>query len=681
MQQNILDKLNTINDKIQQDPSNIALWNEAGMLLLTIDEDATAIFKVAYELEPSMASASNYSEALRRKERYADAIEVLSPYTKTNNTSILYNLALNYTGLGDKTSAIRLYNKLLKIAQDDNEALCNLANIYSDEARYTKAKELYIKAMTNGYFNARVNLINCLIKQGEFIKALNLCVKQGKKRNLLLLKDDSILDTSIIDFHYLLNLASLLEHLAPYHASSVYNLLLLNFANQDSIINASYYYLRLSFDTELSERLREYTYTKGVSLYHYRYLKLGEDERYFLAITPHLIEELKAQNKPLLIRFEQGFGDSILYLRYLGLLDSYNLPVKIYLQPKLRPLYQRLVDKEGYSNITLLDSISKEEEEHFLKLPSLLSLDKIYEQKSDALGVLKADFIKEAASLPLLNSQEKVDEKGANNQPKRKLRIGICTTTNRAFVNHKDKALALRQLGRYLVNSADVEYYNFNIEYDSDASALAPSAGYSAMSLAPRVRVLKETKAMHSVPKSPRQMPVTSKEIASTLNEAKEGIDDALAYSSLHTAKRSRVASAMSAAIRASVASAPKGTKKGRAATKTNAKKGKKHQGKAPLSMTFLKDELVTFEDTARYLSNMDLVISVDTSLSNLAESMGIRTFLLVPFRSDFRYGVFKDYVFTPTLFPHTTAFRQFIPNDWDKSLGLLNKELREFIK
>ena len=51
-----------------------------------------------------------------------------------------------------------------------------------------------------------------------------------------------------------------------------------------------------------------------------------------------------------------------------------------------------------------------------------------------------------------------------------------------------------------------------------------------------------------------------------------------------------------------------------------------------------LKDELKSFDDTASAMSNVDLFISVDTACIHLAGALGIKSYLLIPYCSDWRW-------------------------------------------
>lgn len=57
--------------------------------------------------------------------------------------------------------------------------------------------------------------------------------------------------------------------------------------------------------------------------------------------------------------------------------------------------------------------------------------------------------------------------------------------------------------------------------------------------------------------------------------------------------------------------------------------------------MIDLKPDIKTFDDTASAMANVDIMVSVDTSCIHLAGAMGIKSLLLIPYCSDWRW--FKD--------------------------------------
>jgi tetratricopeptide repeat protein len=84
------------------------------------------------------------------------------------------------------------------------------------------------------------------------------------------------------------------------------------------------------------------------------------------------------------------------------------------------------------------------------------------------------------------------------------------------------------------------------------------------------------------------------------------------------------------------------------------------YYGRAPL--IHLSTEVKDFEDTMAIMAGLDLVLTVDTSVAHLAGAMGIPTWILLPWCSEWRW--LKDRADSPW-YPTVRLFRQPSPNDW----------------
>ena len=62
--------------------------------------------------------------------------------------------------------------------------------------------------------------------------------------------------------------------------------------------------------------------------------------------------------------------------------------------------------------------------------------------------------------------------------------------------------------------------------------------------------------------------------------------------------------------------------------------------------MINLAKDFKSFSDTASALKAMDVVVTVDTSVAHLAGALGVKTYLLLPYASDWRW--FGDTKTTP---------------------------------
>ncbi len=88
-----------------------------------------------------------------------------------------------------------------------------------------------------------------------------------------------------------------------------------------------------------------------------------------------------------------------------------------------------------------------------------------------------------------------------------------------------------------------------------------------------------------------------------------------------------------------------------------------------------LNSELKDFADTAAAISNLDLVISVDTSVAHLAGAIGKPVWTLLPFVPDWRWMLERD---DSPWYPSMRLFRQTQLNDW---AGVFNQVKESLIQ
>ncbi len=94
--------------------------------------------------------------------------------------------------------------------------------------------------------------------------------------------------------------------------------------------------------------------------------------------------------------------------------------------------------------------------------------------------------------------------------------------------------------------------------------------------------------------------------------------------------------------------------------------------------ITDLNPTIRDFSDTAQLISELDLLISVDTAVAHLGGAMGRPVWLLLPYSPDWRW--MRD-TKKSLWYPSITLFRQKKPNDWDSVLAEVQKELSLFLK
>ncbi|MDD5328827.1 MAG: tetratricopeptide repeat protein [Sulfuricella sp.] len=92
-------------------------------------------------------------------------------------------------------------------------------------------------------------------------------------------------------------------------------------------------------------------------------------------------------------------------------------------------------------------------------------------------------------------------------------------------------------------------------------------------------------------------------------------------------------------------------------------------------NIAYFGRELHSFADTAGLIANMDLVISVDTSVAHLAAALGKTVWLLLPFNPDWRWMLGRT---DSPWYPSMKLFRQKEIGDWNSVLSMAAQDLKQ---
>ncbi|MBV9120806.1 MAG: tetratricopeptide repeat protein [Chloroflexi bacterium] len=96
------------------------------------------------------------------------------------------------------------------------------------------------------------------------------------------------------------------------------------------------------------------------------------------------------------------------------------------------------------------------------------------------------------------------------------------------------------------------------------------------------------------------------------------------------------------------------------------------------LSVVDLGAGITDFADTAAIVSQLDLVVSIDTSVAHLAGALGKPLWLLLTWNPDWRWLLDRD---DSPWYPTARLFRQASPGDWRGVVERLGAELVELVK
>lgn len=84
--------------------------------------------------------------------------------------------------------------------------------------------------------------------------------------------------------------------------------------------------------------------------------------------------------------------------------------------------------------------------------------------------------------------------------------------------------------------------------------------------------------------------------------------------------------------------------------------------------------DIADFSDTAALLTQLDLVVSVDTAVAHLAGAMGVPVWVMLPFSADWRHHQDRD---DNPWYPSMRLFRQTSAGDWGPVLQRLAREIQ----
>ena len=97
-------------------------------------------------------------------------------------------------------------------------------------------------------------------------------------------------------------------------------------------------------------------------------------------------------------------------------------------------------------------------------------------------------------------------------------------------------------------------------------------------------------------------------------------------------------------------------------------------QGNIPIN---LADQLHDFSDTAALIENLDLVITVDTSVAHLAGALGKPVWILNRFNGDWRWLIDRE---DSPWYPTAKIYNQKAPGDWDEVVQRVKVDLQALV-
>jgi tetratricopeptide (TPR) repeat protein len=98
----------------------------------------------------------------------------------------------------------------------------------------------------------------------------------------------------------------------------------------------------------------------------------------------------------------------------------------------------------------------------------------------------------------------------------------------------------------------------------------------------------------------------------------------------------------------------------------------------AGMRLVDVAPQIVDFTDTAAIVANLDLVVTIDTSVAHLAGAMGIPVWVLVAYAPDWRYHLGRS---DNPWYPSMRLFRQARDGDWPSAIEQLAEALAQTVR
>lgn len=279
-------------------------------------------FAEALRIEPDSAElCCNYALALAGQKKYGEAIVALQRAVQLNSQDedMLYRLGIMCEAVNNGAEAILAYRAATQLAPDNLEIVNRLGTVLMAAQELVEAEQCFrhVLALKPDYVDAINNLGNILYFQGEFTQCIAL-FKQALR----------------IEPEYLMpmgNLAIALEAVGELtEAIAIYRQAIALYPESiDVHVNFS---MALLTDGQMEEGWREFEWRR-------------QQIDFFVArekIEKPLWQGQTGEEQTLLIRAEQGYGDTLEFCRYVPLVAARGWRVIVEVQPPLVRLLQSL---------------------------------------------------------------------------------------------------------------------------------------------------------------------------------------------------------------------------------------------------------------------------------------------------------------------------------------------------
>ncbi|MGE5363042.1 MAG: tetratricopeptide repeat protein [Bacteroidota bacterium] len=346
--------------EIEQD-NDSALFNAGLCLQLQGDlAGAEKYYRRAVSVNPENQGALlNIGVLLVGTGKYAEALQYLEKYTAyaPDDYNAYYNIGVCYQHLEDNNNAIVNYLKVISMQPSHAASLSNVGLLYSEQKDYVMAEKYLAEAMSCNpeYLNGINNMGHVKLKQNKleeawslFERAISIMPRSDYRFRASMLNNLGVVKFKQGDFRQAIELYDEALKTDPDSVSA--------HTNKASVL------LLLG---KFTEGWKEYEWRMEKSDWGKRKLKNPlPDDRYI-------------SGRKILVYGEQGYGDTIQFVRYLPILKKLGCTVIFECERALIPLFENLacIDRLIERNISECPDIDYDYDIGLLSLPGIFNTD------------------------------------------------------------------------------------------------------------------------------------------------------------------------------------------------------------------------------------------------------------------------------------------------------------------
>jgi tetratricopeptide (TPR) repeat protein len=449
------------------------IYNGLGVNLKVLGkvDDAIKAYIRAIQIDPLNGFIyNNLSNAFKSKQQYQKAIQASYDAIRCDrkNAEFYNNIGLLYEKVKQYENAIGAYKMAIKLNPKYTKAINNLGVLFYEIKEYEKSADIFqiVLNVDPTYYEAYSNMgaaLNKAKKYKEAIKALETAIQKNPKHSGAYTNLGNVYN-KIYDYKQAVKMHEKSIKLDPkgYNAYSNVGTSYKNLGQMNNAIKSYKKSIELKPDFVNAHfdlatvYLALKDFKNGFKEYESRFQKdemKGHILKYKNIFSkPRFNGTQDIKDKKLLIHTEQGFGDSIMFAKFVDIIkEKYNCYVILQCRDELRSLFEN-----SFKNIDEFYSRDKDETPEFDYQYSMLSLPYL-------LGVQSVKDIPKTN--PYLAPFE-VDELKIK-KDKKKIDVGICWSASVTGDSYDGKVFDIEYL-RPLIENDKFNVYSLQVGVENE---------------------------------------------------------------------------------------------------------------------------------------------------------------------------------------------------------------------